>query len=205
MPEQFLNITKKVSRNKINLKLFYLFYKDYICPYRYIYTLKTGEIIEIIFEENNFPHLLGLHKFKKIAVIDKAEEILVGICNETITAKSLKQNENNIFINSLIMDRFMFFPTLQTILDTSKNFIKFDSTKCIPTNIEADFFIYSEEIKVIVFLAIREINSKDNKIICCPVSFIVDRVDKFQKNRQKHIDIISLEKEIKVSVEKMCK
>lgn len=195
MPEQFLNTTKKVSKNKIDLKLFYSFYRDYICPYRYTYTLETGEIIEIKFEKNNFPHLLGLHKFKKVAAIDKAEEILAGIFEETITAKILKETDNTVF--NVTADRLTYFPTLQTILDTSKTLIKFDPTKCIPTKVEADFFIYSEEIKVIVFLAIREINSKDNKIICCPVSFMVDRTDKFQKNKQKHIKIETLKKEEK--------
>ena len=193
MPEQFLNTTKKVSKNKIDLKLFYSFYRDYICPYRYTYILETGEIIEIKFEKNNFPHLLGLHKFKKVAAIDKAEEILAGIFEETITTKILKETDNTVF--NVTADRLTYFPTLQTILDTSKTLIKFDPTKCIPTKVEADFFIYSEEIKVIVFLAIREINSKDNKIICCPVSFMVDRTDKFQKNKQKHIKIETLKKE----------
>lgn len=193
MPEQFLNTTKKVSKNKIDLKLFYSFYRDYICPYRYTYTLETGEIIEIKFEKSNFPHLLGLHKFKKVAAIDKAEEILAGIFEETITAKILKETDNTVF--NVTADRLTYFPTLQTILDTSQTLIKFDPTKCIPTKVEADFFIYSEEIKVIVFLAIREINSKDNKIICCPVSFMVDRTDKFQKNKQKHIKIETLKKE----------
>ena len=193
MPEQFLNTTKKVSKNKINLKLFYSFYRDYICPYRYIYTLETGEVLEIKFEKNNFPHLLGLHKFKKVASIDKAEEILIGIFEETITAQLLKETDNTIF--NITADRLTYFPTLQTILDTSKTLIKFDPTKCIPTKVDADFFIYSEEIKVIVFLAIREINSKDNKIICCPVSFMVDRTDKFQKSKQKHIKIKTLKKE----------
>ncbi|MGL4865107.1 MAG: PBECR4 domain-containing protein [Cetobacterium sp.] len=195
MPEQFLNTTKKVSKNKIDLKLFYSFYRDYICPYRYTYTLETGEIIEIKFEKNNFPHLLGLHKFKKVAAIDKAEEILAGIFEETITTRILKETDNTVF--NVTADRLTYFPTLQTILDTSKTLIKFDPTKCIPTKVEADFFIYSEEIKVIVFLAIREINSKDNKIICCPVSFMVDRTDKFQKNKQKHIKIETLKKEEK--------
>ncbi|MBC2853656.1 hypothetical protein HS141_11980 [Cetobacterium somerae] len=193
MPEQFLNTTKKVSKNKINLKLFYSFYRDYICPYRYIYTLETGEVLEIKFEKNNFPHLLGLHKFKKVASIDKAEEILIGIFEETITAQLLKETDNTVF--NVTADRLTYFPTLQTILDTSKTLIKFDPTKCIPTKVDADFFIYSEEIKVIVFLAIREINSKDNKIICCPVSFMVDRTDKFQKSKQKHIKIKTLKKE----------
>lgn len=193
MPEQFLNTTKKVSKNKINLKLFYSFYRDYICPYRYIYTLETGEVLEIKFEKNNFPHLLGLHKFKKVASIDKAEEILIGIFEETITAQLLKETDNTVF--NVTADRLTYFPTLQTILDTSKTLIKFDPTKCIPTKVDADFFIYSEDIKVIVFLAIREINSKDNKIICCPVSFMVDRTDKFQKSKQKHIKIKTLKKE----------
>lgn len=195
MPEQFLNATKKVSRNKIDLKLFYSFYRDYVCPYKYTYTLETGEIIELIFEKNNFPHLIGLHKFEKVASIDKAEDILAGIWEESITAQILKKTENHIYTNPLTIDRLMFFPTIQTLLDTSKTIIVFDATKCIPTEADADFFIYSEEINVVVFLSIREKNSKDNIIKCCPVSFLVDRIDKFQKNKQKHIKIETLKKE----------
>ena len=110
-------------------------------------------------------------------------------------SKILKESENNTF--NVVADRLTYFPTLQTILDTSQTLIKFDPTKCIPTKISADFFIYSEDIKVIVFLAIREINTKDNIIICCPISFLVDRADKLQKDKQKHIKIKKLKKEEK--------
>ena len=111
MPEQFLNTTKKISKNKIDLKLFYSFYRDYICPYRYTYTLETGEIIEIKFEKNNFPHLLGLHKFKKVAAIDKAEDILTGIFEETITTNILKETDNTVF--NVTADRLTYFPTFK--------------------------------------------------------------------------------------------
>ncbi|MGL6113791.1 MAG: PBECR4 domain-containing protein [Cetobacterium sp.] len=195
MPEYFLNTTKKISKNKINLKLFYLFYKNYICINRYIYTLENDQIIEIVFEKNNFPHLLGLHKFKKIKSFDKAEDIISGIENEEITIHLLKEAEYNIFIDPLLTDRLTFFPTLQTLLDTSQTIIKFDPTKCIPTVIEADFFLYSEEIKVTIFLAIREIDYINNKTICCPVSFLVDRINKFRKEKQEHIQITSIYKE----------
>lgn len=192
MPEQFLGLTQKISKNKINLKLFYIFYRDYICPYKYTYFLETGETIELIFEKNNFPHILGLHKFNKISSIDKAEDVLASIYQEAITAQSLKQSEPNIYNLPLVIDRLRYFPTLKTILDTSEVIIEFDPTKCIPTKIEADFFIYSNKIKVIIFLAIRKTSIQDKKIICYPVSFLVDRVDKFQKEKQKHLNVSTI-------------
>lgn len=46
MPDRLLGLSQKINKNKINLKLFYLFYRDYICPYVYKYFLEIREIIE---------------------------------------------------------------------------------------------------------------------------------------------------------------
>ena len=66
MAERFLNRRKKVSISQIDLKLFFEFYKKYICQYLYSYTLEDNKEIVVRFEEDNFSYVLGLHKFKSI-------------------------------------------------------------------------------------------------------------------------------------------
>lgn len=66
MPKRFLNSNKKVSISQVNLKLFFEFYREYICPFNYNYLLEDNKKIIIKFEENAFPHLLGLHKFDSL-------------------------------------------------------------------------------------------------------------------------------------------
>jgi hypothetical protein len=43
-------------------------------------------------------------------------------------------------------------------------------------------------------LAIRKVDSVENKIICYPISFLVDRINKYQKDKQQHISIETIEK-----------
>ena len=63
----FLNRNKKISISQVNILEFYQFYKNYIVSGIFSYTLETGITININFNEDNFPRLLGLHKFKKVA------------------------------------------------------------------------------------------------------------------------------------------
>lgn len=194
MPERYLGLTKKISKSQINLKRYFQFYTDHICQFLFNYHLENGQKIEVKFERNNFPHLLGLHKFKRISAIDKAEAILEKILSEEITASKLKESENRLFDSPMISDRLMFFPTLMTVLENSDFILKFDPFKCIPTKLDVDFLINSHKIRVVVYLGIREIRKHENKIICCPVSFIVDRSNSFNKENQEHNGVIKIEK-----------
>lgn len=47
------------------------------------------------------------------------------------------------------------------------------------TSIKFSFLLNSNKISIIVYLAIKKIN--ENSIICVPVSFLVDRYQKFEK------------------------
>lgn len=194
MPQRYIGVTKKISKSKIDLKLYFQFYLEYICPFLFTYHLENGQKIEVKFEKNNFPHLLGLHKFKRISTINKADDILEKILTEEITASKLKESENRLFDSPLVSDRLTFFPTLMTVLENSDFILKFDPFKCIPTKLDVDFLINSEKVKVVVYLGIREIIERENKIICCPVSFIVDRTDSFNMNKQEYNQVIKIEK-----------
>ena len=93
MAERFLNRRKKVSISQIDLKLFFEFYKKYICQYLYNYTLEDDSKIIVRFEEDNFSHLLGLHKFKSIKDYENSKKINEDILKEKITFKELRLNE----------------------------------------------------------------------------------------------------------------
>ena len=61
-----INGDKKISLSKVDLKKYLKFYKTEICSFSYKYTLEDNTEIILSFKEENFSHLLGLHKFKKI-------------------------------------------------------------------------------------------------------------------------------------------
>lgn len=100
MAERFLNRRKKVSISQIDLKLFFEFYKKYICQYLYSYTLEDNKEIVVRFEEDNFSHLLGLHKFKSIKDYENSKKINEDILKEKITFKELRLNEENIILKN---------------------------------------------------------------------------------------------------------
>ena len=66
MEHKFLNRTKKLVLSQVNFKEYFEFYRDFICPYRYLYLLEDNTEIEIRFHEQYFSHLLGLQYFKSI-------------------------------------------------------------------------------------------------------------------------------------------
>lgn len=49
MEHKFLGRTKKLSLSQVNFKEYFEFYRDFICPYLYKYTLEDGTEIDIRF------------------------------------------------------------------------------------------------------------------------------------------------------------
>lgn len=188
MPERFLNRTKKVSISQIDLKLFFKFYEEYICSYTYNYILEDNTEIIVKFEKDNFPHILGLHKFRSIRDYKSSKKICEDISKEKITFKELRLNEENIFNkNEELLDRLTFFPVLRTLLDNTECALKYNLNASFNTKIDFSFLLKSGKISIIVYLAIKEI--KGDKKICVPVSLLVDRKDRFSKMGLKELKI----------------
>lgn len=180
MAERFLNRRKKVSISQIDLKLFFEFYKKYICQYSYSYTLEDNKEIVVRFEEDNFSHLLGLHKFKSIKDYENSKKINEDILREKITFKELRLNEENIIAkNGELLDRLTYFPVLRTLLENVDTALKYDINIIWNSKIEFSFLLKTDKISILVYLAVKEI--KNNKKICVPVSLLVDRNDRFSK------------------------
>ena len=189
MAERFLNRRKKVSISQIDLKLFFEFYKKYICQYSYSYTLEDNKEIVVRFEEDNFSHLLGLHKFKSIKDYENSKKINEDILREKITFKELRLNEENIIAkNGELLDRLTYFPVLRTLLENVDTALKYDLNIIWNSKIEFSFLLKTDKISILVYLAVKEI--KNNKKICVPVSLLVDRNDRFSKMNLERLKVI---------------
>lgn len=192
MAERFLNRRKKVSISQIDLKLFFEFYKKYICQYLYSYTLEDNKEIVVRFEEDNFSHLLGLHKFKSIKDYENSKKINEYILKEKITFKELRLNEENVILkNGELLDRLTYFPVLRTILENTDTALKYDLNVIWNSKIEFSFLLKTDKISILVYLAVKEI--KNNKKICVPVSLLVDRNDRFSKMNLEILKIKNIE------------
>lgn len=191
MPGRFLETTKKTAISRINLKLFLEFYKEYICKYLFKYTLEDNTNITISFEEENFSHLIGLHKFEKINKTYRraTKKLNNDILDEKIIFRNLYSAEKNVIDkNDELKDRITYFGTLRTILDNASFIFKYDVNAISQTSIEFSFLLNSTKLSVVIYLAIKEIKKKE--IIYVPVSFLVDRYKKFEKMELEKINII---------------
>ena len=63
---------------EVDILEFFNFYKE-IAKYQYLYTLENNLKIKLAFNESNFPHLLGLHKFKIVSKYRKQSDIIEAI------------------------------------------------------------------------------------------------------------------------------
>ena len=188
----FNNKFKKISFSQVNLKEFFIFYKNFICPYKYTYILNDENKLVIIFEENNFSHLLGLHKFKKIKSYKYSSDINKDIESNKITLNYLLEKEPFTLTKEL-RDRMTYFPVLKTLLENTDTALQYDLNVIWNSKIEFSFLLKTNKISILVYLAVKEI--KQNKKICVPVSLLVDRNDRFLKMKLKELKI----KDIKIT------
>ncbi len=189
MAIEFKNRFKKISFSQIDLKEFFKFYKE-ICLYKYNYVLDNQEEIILFFEENNFSHLLGLHKFKKIKSYKYSNDINKDIENYRIEFSSLIKEEPFV-LNKELRDRLTYFPVLRTLLENVDTALKYDLNVIWNSKIEFSFLLKTDKISILVYLAVKEI--KNNKKICVPVSLLVDRNDRFSKMNLEILKIKNIE------------
>ena len=187
MPKRFYNRTQKISLSQVDLKLFFNFYQTYISSYIFEYKLSDGTELVIKFDDENFSHLLGLHKFKKIKKYKNSSDINQDILNNLIVFNDLKKFEP-LVLNAELKDRLTFFPVLRTLLDNPTYVLKYNPNVSLISKINFTFLITSDKISILVFLAVKKIDQ--SKKICYPVTFLVDRVNKFAQAKMEQVDII---------------
>lgn len=188
MGHKFINRNKKLALSQVNLKEYFEFYRDFICSYNYLYTLEDETEIELKFNEKNFSHLLGLHKFKRVSSYNKSQDINDDILNNKLIFKTLLVLEPKIFTDEL-RDRITYFPVLRTLLENTTSALKYDLNIIWNSKVEFSFLLHSDKITILVYLAVKEI--KGNRKICVPVSLLVDRNERFSKLGLKKLQVVS--------------
>lgn len=188
MIHKFLNKTQKVSLSQIDFKEYFEFYRDFICPYSYKYTLENNTEIIIKFHEEYFAHLLGLHKFQTLKSYKKTNKLIADIILEKINFKNIYSAEKDFVEKNIeLRDRITYFPVLKTLLENTDTALQYDLNVIWNSKIEFSFLLKTDKISVLIYLAVKEI--KQNKKICVPVSLLVDRNDRFSKMKLKELKI----------------
>lgn len=191
MEHKFLNKTKKLSLSQINFKEYFEFYRDFICPYIYSYTLEDDTEIEIRFHEEHFSHLLGLHKFQTLKSYKKTNKLINDILSEKINFKNVYSAEKDFIEKNIeLRDRVSYFPTLKTLLENTEIVLQYNLNIIWNSKIKFSFLLKTDKISILVYLAVKKIN--ENKKICVPVSFLVDRSNRFSKTPLKKIKVKSI-------------
>ncbi len=192
MEHKFIDRKKKVSLSQIDLKTFFEFYQNFICPYSYNYILEDNTEIILKFEENNFSHLIGLHKFRGIKSYKSSKEINNNILNDKISFENLYAADKEMLDKNIeLKDRITYFPVLKTLLENTDTVFKYNINIIWNTKIEFSFLLKSGKITVSLYLAVKEI--KNNKKICVPVSLLVDRNNKFIKMKLQELKVKKFE------------
>ena len=195
MIHKFLNKTQKVSLSQIDFKEYFEFYRDFICPYSYKYTLENNTEIIIKFHEEYFAHLLGLHKFQTLKSYKKTNKLIADIILEKINFKNIYSAEKDFVEKNIeLRDRITYFPVLKTLLENTDTALQYDLNVIWNSKIEFSFLLKTDKISILVYLAVKEINQ--NTKICVPVSLLVDRNHRFSKMKLKELKIknIKIEK-----------
>ena len=187
MEHKFLDRNKKLSLSQVNFKEYFEFYREFICPYLYKYTLEDDTEIDIRFHEEYFPHLLGLHKLKTFKKVKKSSEIIKKIIYDDINIKDIEIAERKTFDNRELKDRITYFPVLKTLLENVDTALKYDINVIWNSKIEFSFLLRTDKVAILVYLAVKEISK--NKKICVPVSLLVDRNDRFSKMKLEELKI----------------
>lgn len=187
MEHKFLGRTKKLSLSQVNFKEYFEFYRDFICPYLYKYTLEDGTEIDIRFHEEHFAHLLGLHKLETFKKFKNSIEINNEILNNNKSIKEIERYEGPRLNSIELRDRLTYFPVLRTLLENTDTALKYDINVIWNSKIKFSFLLRTEKITILVYLAVKEI--KNNKKICVPVSLLVDRDNRFSKMKLEELKI----------------
>lgn len=178
--EDLYNLTEKPILSKISLKLLQEYYKEYLMPYKFTYSLNNNQKINLVFNDSNFCHLLGIEtvaeaKFGKNRKLTSKYRGVTGyknISNQNITFKTLKGLSPVKFKS--IKDKLIFFYLLPHLLESSKLFIEYKHDPSV-SFVQCKFLIYDMLHGSMIHLGI-EIENGTNFF---PRTFLIERITQF--------------------------
>lgn len=143
-------------------------YAETLCDRFFVFTLKNGNQIKLIFEPSDFAHLLGIHHVSS----DRDHKGTCAwdlIAQNKITVESLKKANKNDY--KQIRERIRLFYEIENILRDGVMRDYKQMNVHGRTTIQANFVLYLEGQEKIVHLFIRQQSDKSN--VYKPISFII--------------------------------
>lgn len=190
------NLKTNPRINDIETTILQEFYELYLMPFIFNYniTYKDGnkETIKLMFNKENFCHLIGIESIVKYSVRNsdlynyKGEYGWNNIKLRNITFNKLKRINRNKFKS--IKAKFVFFYLIPHILE-NPIIVNFDKTKVNPptTNIDCKILFYCNEQNAIIHLGISK-----SGIFYFPKTFFVEKIN--QNNNFQDIYTMNQEK-----------
>lgn len=143
------------------------FYEQYLCDRQFVYPLKSGQPIKLVFFRESFCHLLGLQHIardKKILGKRGYRSILSG----KLTLQSLKKRNKAGY--RYIENRLRYFPLTKELLLHGELFRFYPERVNPPSKIRATMLLYNQTEHIYLYLFLAEENPKNN--LFTPLSFI---------------------------------
>lgn len=127
---------------------------------RAIYKLDNGVKVEFIYREENFAHLIGLHKLKDIQLI----QFWLDRTNKTVKLKTVLNHIKNESLTDSIINSSKFYSEIQdryenfsyenlTTLSYTDAVINFNS-KIIKSKLKSDYILFEEKDNKINYMGI---------------------------------------------------
>lgn len=115
------------------------------------YELDNGEKIEVVYKEENFAHLLGLHNLKDIQLI----QFWLDKSNKTVKLKTVLNRIKNESFTENMLKASVFYPNIQeryenfsydnlTTLNYTDAVVKFNP-QIINSKIKSDYILFEEK------------------------------------------------------------
>jgi len=192
--EELRNLTEKPRINDISLNILQDYYKMYLMPFIYNYEVQDGtakQTVELMFDKENFCHLLGIESIVKNNVRMNELQNYKGlrgwqnIEDEAIDFSSLKSINKKKFQS--VKAKYVFFYAIPNILE-SPIAVRFNPEDVDPpVRIQSEILFYNKIDNAVVHLGIDRENGERWYY---PRTFFVeklkdDNIDIYIENQQK--------------------
>ncbi|MFJ7371558.1 PBECR4 domain-containing protein [Lysinibacillus sp. NPDC098008] len=172
----FAELEETPTLDKVDLLLLTEYYEAYLVPYIYSIRFEDGSEIEIKFNQDNFCHLIGLHKpaekkFGKHSYqvkLYKGNKGYVRIKDGSITKPKLKALNKGAY--SDMRDKMVNFYKIHTLLENAEAVYY---TTVVNNITSIDILLYESTTKSYIQLGILK---KDNQTYYIPTTFLIEPI-----------------------------
>lgn len=172
----FAELKDPPTLDKIDLLLLIEYYEMYLVPYIYVIKFADGNEIEIKFNQDNFCHLIGLHKpaEKKFGKNSYQVKLYKGnrgyaqIKDGSITKPKLKALNKSAYAS--MRDKIVNFYKLHTLLENADAVYY---TSIVNSIINVEILLYEETIKSYIHLGVLK---REDQSYYVPTTFLIEPI-----------------------------